>query len=132
MEIAEIIVTELALLDGDLINFYYNRTIELVREFEPSHLKRGTIVHAAVQQRKDVEFVNTLTFIQRKAKKKGIRRLVGQYRKTDRNTAIRKVFKEAKLHEESFNGEFEAWFLDLELQSPRNYNKRVELIENAV
>ncbi|MFX1282161.1 MAG: HAD-IIIC family phosphatase [Promethearchaeota archaeon] len=76
---------------------------------------------------KTVEY-NTLAFIQKAARKKKIKKIVGQFRKTDRNSAMQKVFEEAQFKKEGFSGDFEVWYYNIEDQPSLEYSVWIEIV----
>lgn len=74
---------------------------------------------------------STLAFIQQEAKRSGIKRLVGQYKKTGRNAAMEKIFGEAKFHKQNSEGDFQEWIFDLETQPILEFSEWVKLLDSA-
>ncbi|MCW4035222.1 MAG: HAD-IIIC family phosphatase [Candidatus Bathyarchaeota archaeon] len=74
---------------------------------------------------------NTLAFIQREAKKVGVKRLVGQYKKTDRNATMKRIFEEAKFHEKNSDDDFQEWIFDLDAQQIPDFSEWVKLLKSA-
>jgi predicted enzyme involved in methoxymalonyl-ACP biosynthesis len=83
--------------------------VAIIEETEDSH--EWTLISflfSCCVMGKTVEH-NTLAFIQHEVKRSGIKRLVGQYKKTDRNAAMEKIFRDAKFHKQNSEGDFQEW-----------------------
>ena len=73
---------------------------------------------------------NTLAFIQREAKRHGVKKLVGQYKKTGRNSAIKRIFEESKFQKQESTGEFEEWVFNLDEQTTMDYSEWIKLLKS--
>ncbi|PVX24913.1 MAG: hypothetical protein CW691_06115 [Candidatus Bathyarchaeum sp.] len=73
---------------------------------------------------------NTLAFIQREAKKNGIKKIVGQYKKTGRNSAIKRVFEEANFQKQESKDDFQQWAFNLEEQTTLEYSEWIKLLKS--
>jgi len=75
---------------------------------------------------------NTLIYIKKEAKKKNIKKIISQYNKTDRNSAIEKVFKEAKFTPISTSGKKQEWIFKLNSKQDIEYDKWMKVIKKPL
>ncbi|MHA2243689.1 MAG: HAD-IIIC family phosphatase [Candidatus Hodarchaeales archaeon] len=80
---------------------------------------------------KAVEY-NTLTYIQKVARKKKIKKLIGQFRRTDRNSAMQKVFDKARFQNQGTSGDIEVWGYNIENQPPLEYSEWIKIVNKPL
>jgi predicted enzyme involved in methoxymalonyl-ACP biosynthesis len=71
---------------------------------------------------------NTLAYIQQEAQKSSVSKIIGEYRKTDRNSAIKKIFVDSEFENTNSSGDTEEWVYNLAEKSPLSYSKWFDII----
>jgi FkbH-like protein len=71
---------------------------------------------------------NTLAYIQQDAQKSSVSKIIGEYRKTDRNSAIKKIFVDSEFENTNSSGDTEEWVYNLAEKSPLSYSKWFDII----
>ncbi len=73
---------------------------------------------------------NTLAFIQREAKKQGIEKIIGQYKKTGRNVSIKRIFEDAHFQKQKSSNDLQQWVLDFSVQPALKFSEWIKLLSS--